>query len=201
MAKSLDGKVHHRHRRGPRHRARDRAAVRCGRRQGRGQRSRRRRRWFGIERCTGRGSGRGNQEARRHGGSQFRERRRSHPRQQDRQDGDRSFRQARRRRQQCRHPARRDLPPHEHRCLRVRHQGASDGLVLCLARRGAAVPRAGERLVRALHLDLGPGRQFRPGQLRRGQARHRRPVEIDRARHGAASTCAPTASRRSPGAA
>jgi len=29
-----------------------------------------------------------------------------------------------------------------------------------------------------------PDRQFRPGQLCRGQARHRRVVEIDRARHG-----------------
>ena len=34
----------------------------------------------------------------------------SDPRQQDRQDGDRSFRPARRRGQQCRHPARHDLP-------------------------------------------------------------------------------------------
>ena len=47
------------------------------------------------------------------------------------------------------------------------------------------VPRAGKRRVRAFHLDLRPDRQFRPGQLCRGQARHRRPVEIDRARHGA----------------
>ena len=46
------------------------------------------------------------------------------------------------------------------------------------------LPRTGERLLRALHLDLGPDRQFRPGQLRRRQARHRRPVEVDRARHG-----------------
>ena len=44
-------------------------------------------------------------------------------------------------------------------------------------------PRAGKRLVRALHLDLRPDRQFRPGQLRRRQARHRRLVEVDRARH------------------
>ena len=44
-------------------------------------------------------------------------------------------------------------------------------------------PRTGERLLRPLHLDLGPDRQFRPGQLCRRQARHRRPVEVDRARH------------------
>ena len=154
----------------------------------------------GNERRAGRGGGRGDQEARRHGGRQFRDRRGSHPGQPHRQDGDRSFRQARRRRQQCRHPARHDLPPHERRSLRVRHQGASDGLVLCRACRRPAVPRAGERLLRALHLDLRPRRQFRPGQLCRGQARHRRPVEIDRARHGRASMSARTASRRSPGA-
>ena len=126
----------------------------------------------GNERHAGRRSGRGDQEARRHGGGEFRDCRGSHPGQQDRQDGDRHLWQARRRGQQCRHPARRDLPPHEHRRLRIRHQGASDGLVLRRARRSPAVPRAGKRFVRALHLDLRPGRQFRPGQLRRRQARH-----------------------------
>ena len=38
--------------------------------------------------------------------------------------------------------------------------------------------------LRALHLDLGPRRQFRPGELLGGQAGHRRPVALDRARHG-----------------
>ncbi len=41
------------------------------------------------------------------------------------------------------------------------------------------------RRLRALHVDLGPDRQLRPGQLRRGQARHRRPVAQHRARHAA----------------
>ena len=50
-------------------------------------------------------------------------------------------------------------------------------------------------------LDLGADRQFRPGQLHGGQDGHRRPVARHRARHGSASTCAPTRSRRSPGAA
>ena len=45
----------------------------------------------------------------------------------------------------------------------------------------------------------GPRRQFRPGQLHGGKARHRRTVARHRARHGALSTCARTASRRSPG--
>ena len=50
-------------------------------------------------------------------------------------------------------------------------------------------------------LDLRPDRQFRPGQLHGGEDGHRRPVARHRARHGSASTCAPTPSRRSPGAA
>ena len=126
----------------------------------------------------------GDQEARRHCGAQFRVGGGSDPRQQDRQDRDRSFRPARRRRQQCRHLARHDLPQDERGSVRGRHQGAPDGLVLRQPRRRAHLPRAGERLLRALHLDLGPDRQLRPGQLRRRQARHRRPVEVDRARHG-----------------
>ena len=44
---------------------------------------------------------------------------------------------------------------------------------------------AGVRLLHPLHLHLGPGRQLRPGQLRRRQDGHRRAVEVDRARHGA----------------
>ena len=177
---------HHRHRRGARHRPRDRAAVR---------RAKAPRSWSTIPASPPTAPAPSAapaeevvEEIKKRGGTavaNFETRRRSDSRQQDRQEGDRHLRQARRRGQQCRHPARRDLPPHEHRRLRAGHQGASDGLVLRLARRGAAVPRAGERLLRALHLDLGPDRQFRPGQLRRRQARHRRPVEVDRARHAA----------------
>ncbi len=39
--------------------------------------------------------------------------------------------------------------------------------------------------LRAHDLDLGPGRQFRPGQLHGGKTRHRRAVARHRARHGA----------------
>ena len=134
---------HHRHRRRPRHRARDRAALRRRRRQGRGQRSRRRRRRRRLERCAGRGSGRGDQEARRHRGRQLRVGGGSDPREQDREDRDRSFRPARRRRQQCRHSARHDLPQDERGSVRGRHQGAPDGLVLRLVtpRRGYSANR------------------------------------------------------------
>jgi hypothetical protein len=101
------------------------------------------------------------------------------------QAGCRHLRPTRRRREQCRHPARRDLPSHEHRSLRAGHQGSPDGLVLCRARRRTHFPRAGKRQLRPLHLDLRPDRQFRTGELRGGQARHRRSLEVDRARHGA----------------
>ena len=40
-----------------------------------------------------------------------------------------------------------------------------------------------QRRLRAHDLDLGADRQLRPGQLQRGQARHRGAVEVDRARH------------------
>ena len=48
-----------------------------------------------------------------------------------------------------------------------------------------AFPRAEFRRLRAHDLDLRPDRQFRPGQLHGGQARHRRPVARHRARHAA----------------
>ena len=65
--------------------------------------------------------------------------------------------------------------------------------------RRALLQGAGVGLVRALHLDLGPGRQLRPGQLRGGQDGHRRAVASRSRSTWRASTCAPTASRRSPG--
>ena len=60
------------------------------------------------------------------------------------------------------------------------------------ARLDRTVPRAGGRRLCPLHLDLGPDRQYRPGQLRRGQDGHCRPV-ADR-RHGrrCGRTSAPT---------
>ena len=51
--------------------------------------------------------------------------------------------------------------------------------------RRALLQGPGVRLLRPLHVHIGPDRQFRAGQLCRGQARHRRPVQVDRARHGA----------------
>ena len=117
------------------------------------------------------------------------------------QTRDRQFRPHRQRRQQRRHPARPHLPPHERGRLRNGHQGPLDGLVLHGARRRQPLQGAELRLLRALHLDIRPDRQLRPGELCRRQARHRRSVARHRARHGRASTCAPTASRRSPGAA
>src|SRR6185437_10759301 len=54
------------------------------------------------------------------------------------------------------------------------HFGKLDGLVLCRTCGGAAVSRAGKRLLRPFHLDLRPRRKFRPGQLCRGETRHRR---------------------------
>ena len=56
----------------------------------------------------------------------------------------------------------------------------------------------GSGCLRAHDLDLRPDRQFRPGQLHGGQARHHGPVARHRARHGTASACARTASRPSP---
>ena len=48
-----------------------------------------------------------------------------------------------------------------------------------------AFPRAAVRRLRAHDLDLGAGRQFRPGQLHGGEVRHRRADARHRARHGA----------------
>ena len=48
-----------------------------------------------------------------------------------------------------------------------------------------AFPRAEFRRLRAHDLDLGAGRQFRPGQLHGGEVRHCRAVALDRARHAA----------------
>ena len=57
--------------------------------------------------------------------------------------------------------------------------------LLRLPRRGRALPEAGERHVRAHLLHLRADRQFRPGQLFGGEARHHRAVQVDRAGHEA----------------
>ena len=127
--------------------ARDCAVVRGRGRQGRGQRSRRRRRWVGHLGRTRRGGCRGNQEKR--GGTaiaNFETVAEAVPASKIVKMAVEHLRKARRRGQQCRHFARRDLSPHEHRRLRIRDQGAFDGLVLRLACRRAPVPRAGKRL-------------------------------------------------------
>ena len=96
----------------------------------------------------------------------------------------RRLRPHRRRRQQRRHPARPLLLQHVGRGMARGDRRAPERLVLRLARRRAALQVAELRLLHPHDLDLGPGRQPRPGQLLRRQARHRRPVEVDRARHG-----------------
>ena len=55
-----------------------------------------------------------------------------------------------------------------------------------------------ERHDREHRVRVGPVRQRRPGQLRRGQGRHRVDDDRDRARARARSACASTRSRRSP---
>ena len=79
------------------------------------------------------------------------------------------------------------------------HRGASAGQLQCLPRRDQSFPRAERRLVRALHLDVRPHRQYRPGELRRREDGHRRPVAHHRHGRRCRRTCAPTSSRRSRG--
>ena len=95
----------------------------------------------------------------------------------------RPFRPHRHRGEQCRHPARPDLPQDGAGRLALGRRCASERFVLRRARGGSVFPRAAIRRLCAHDLDFRTDRQFRPGQLRRGQARHRRVVEIDRPRH------------------
>ena len=138
----------------------------------------------GAQRRAGRGSGRRDQEARRQGGRQFRSVAEAIP-------ASKIVKTA------IEHFGRLDGVVNNAGILRDRifHRMSVDDLESVIkvhlkgsfyVSRAAArlFQRTGERRLRALHLDLGPGRQFRPGQLRRRQARHRRPVELDRARHG-----------------
>src|SRR5262249_34936145 len=179
------GKSRHRHRGRARHRARGRARGGARRRQGGGQRARRRGRRRGRVECAGAGGGGRDQARWRAGGCEFRQRRRTGAGRQHRENRGRHVRPRRRRRQRRRHPARPHLPSHERGRLGSGAQGSSVRHFLRLARGGDALPRAGVGRLRAFHFDLGPGRQLRPGQLRRRQARHRRAVEIDCARHAA----------------
>ena len=103
----------------------------------------------------------------------------------DRQGGARRLRPRRHPGQQRRHPARPHLPSHELVGLVGRDRRAPQRLVQHEPRLRDAFPRAEVRRLRAHDLDLGPGRQFRPGQLHGGEDGHRRPVARHRARHGA----------------
>ena len=87
--------------------------------------------------------------------------------------------------QQRRQSARQPVPQDDRGGVRLRARGASERLVQRQPRRRAAFQGAGLRRLCPHDLDVGPDRQFRAGQLFRRQARHRRPFQVDRARHAA----------------
>ena len=114
--------------------------------------------------------------------------------------GGRPLRPNRHRRQQRRHPARRDIPPDDRARVRRGGRGAPEGH----ASTSAAPPRRifkeqGAGVYVHMTLDVGADRQFRAGQLRGREARHRGAVEGDRDRHGRNSACGRMRSRRSRG--
>ena len=146
-----------------------------------------------------RSSRRRDQEGRRRGDRLDAVDRRAEERRGDRQDRGRDLRPRRHPGQQCRHPARRDLPPHEPQGLAGRARRPPQRLVQHEPRLRRAFPRAEFRRLRAHDLDLGAGRQFRPGQLHGGEVRHRRACRARSRSTCSASRCARTASRRSPG--
>ena len=135
------------------------------------------------------------------GGREHRQRRRLGIRQPHRQDRHRHVRAHRLRGQQRRHPARPLLLQHVGRGVEGGDRRAPERLVLRLARRGAVLQEPELGLLRPHDLDLGPDRQPRPGQLLGGQARHRRRCPSRSRSTWRSTRCAPTASRRSPGAA
>ena len=139
----------------------------------------------GADVGPGAGGGRRDQAGRRQGGRQHALDHRAAERRDHRQVRARHVRPRRHRGEQCRHPARPHLPPHELVGLARRHQRAPERLVQHFARRRRALPRAGKRRDGAHDLDLGADRQFRPGQLHGGEARHPRALARHRARHGA----------------
>ena len=184
-----------RHRSRPRHRPRHRDAVGAGRcPRGRmrhrcepgGCRRRRRTRAAG---------GRRDQEWRRRGDRLDVVDRRAEECRRDRARCPCRFRSGRHPGQQCRNSAGPDLPSHELVGLVGRARRAPQRLLQhepCL--RGP-IPRAEFRRLRAHDLDLGTGRQFRPGQLHGRQIRHCRAVArhcLDMQRFA----CVRTASRR-----
>ena len=75
------------------------------------------------------------------------------------------------------------------------------GAFYCQPRRGPAFPQAGEWVFRAHHLHLRADRQRGAGELRRGEAGHRRPVAQYRDGYATVSRSARTASGRTRSAA
>ena len=118
-------------------------------------------------------------------GGEHRQRRRVGERAEDRADRDRQFRPHRHGGEQRRHPARPHLPLHDAGGMGRGDEGAPLWRLLCQPRRGAAFPQAGERLLRAHHQHVGADRQRRAGELRRGEAGHRRAVALHRDGHAA----------------
>ena len=157
----------------------------AGGRARRGLRHRREPRGRGRRRRAGAGGGRRDQGQGRRGDRLDALDRRAEERRRDRQGRALGLRPRRHSGQQCRHPARPHLPSHELVGLVGRAGGASSRLVQHEPRLRGPVPRAEFRRLRAHDLDLGAGRQFRPGQLHGGQVRHRRALARHRARHAA----------------
>ena len=139
----------------------------------------------GSRRAAGAGGGRRDQQRRRRGDRLDALDRRAAECRRDRARRARCLRPRRHPGQQCRHPARRHLPQDELVGLVGRDRGASQRLVQHEPRLRGAFSRAECRRLRAHDLDLGPDRQFRPGQLHGGEARHHGAVARHRARHAA----------------
>ena len=174
-----------RHRRGARHRARDCAGHGAGGCECRGMRHRREPTGRRGRRRAGAVHGRRDQAGGRQGDRLHAFNFRAEERRRDRQGRARSVRPHRHPRQQRRHPARRDLPQDELVRLVGRDRRASARLVQHEPRLRRALSRAQFRRVRAHDLDLGPGREFRPGQLHGGKTRDHGAIARHRARHGA----------------
>ncbi len=105
-------------------------------------------------------------------------------RQAHRRDGARHVRPARRGGEQCRHPAGRHLPQDGPGRLGGGGRRPPQRQLLHEPGRRRSVPRAGQRRLCPHDQHVGADRQFRAGELRGGQARPRRPLEVDRPRHG-----------------
>ena len=125
----------------------------------------------------GRNRGRGDPQGRRHGDGRWCRRlefRAGHGDGRARHQGVGQRRSAVR---QCRHPARQIVCQDGSRRFRKGARRASHRHLLLLQGGVGRHARAQLRPHRRHHLVVGPVRQFRPGQLRRGQSRHGRPDE------------------------